>query len=171
MAKVPSKLKKDLDGREKAPLGPGGLVRFQRLGRGPGIGRNYRVVVMEDGRYYEAQNERGEMGDGKQVYNVPLPSEPTGKLPAPAIEMIRASLGETRFFEEEEYVARETVRDGSLAIVTARLGGKEHEVWYLNVSTPLTELLQEIINATGPESSWADLLEEQVTLRSKLEDR
>jgi hypothetical protein len=63
------------------------------------------------------------------------------------------------------------VRDGSLSIVTARRDGREHEVWYLNVSNRLTDLLSGLADATAEESSLADLLEEQLALRRKLEER
>lgn len=171
MAAVPGKLEKDLARRDKTPLGRGTLLRLQKLSMGPGIARNARLVVMEDGRCFYAHN----VNDGKSVrgavFNVPMPGEPSMTLPQAAVAEIKQALDEVKFFEEEPYVARENVRDGSLAIVTARRDGEEHEVWYMRVRNPLVDLLGDVIDGMGEQSTWADLLEEQVTLRGKLEER
>lgn len=161
---------KDLAERDKQPVGEGALVRFQKIGMGPGIGRNFRLVVMDDGRLYLARNTEG-TSERDAVYNVPLPQEPATMLAGAVVADIRAKMDEVEFFDEGPYVARERVRDGSLSIVTARRHGREHEVWYLNVNNKLTDLLHGLGDAAENESSPADLLEEQLRLRSKLEER
>ncbi len=171
MAKVPAQLAKALDGRIKSPLGEDGLVRFQRIGMAPGITTNFRVVVMDDGRCFVARNKRSAERRPGVVYNVPMPDEPTVMLPHEVVAQIRARLDEVGFFAEEPYVEETGVKDGSLSIVTARRDGREHEVWYMRTDNALTNMLHELADATGEQSSWADLLEEQMTLRSKLEDR
>jgi hypothetical protein len=67
MPKVPARLKQDLERRDKTPLGEGGLVRLQRIAMGQGIARNMRLVVMEDGRYYEARNTGGRRRPGGRL--------------------------------------------------------------------------------------------------------
>lgn len=171
MAKVPAALARELDGRDTAPLGEGGLVRFQQISMAPGISKNFRMLVMEDGRCYVARNDGSRPEDRQAIYNVPVPQEPTMTLPEEAVAAIRAKLDEVAFFTQESYVEQTGVKDGSLSIVTARRGGNEHEVWYMRTGNALTDLLHEIADATSEQSSWADLLEEQMTLRSRLEDR
>ena len=171
MPEVPADLAKWLDGRDKEPLGEGGLVRFQSLGLGPGIDSNFRLVVMEDGRCFVARNAAKSSRRKGVVYNVPLPDDPTFTLPDEALDQVRTALDEVGFFAEEPYVEGEPAKDGSLSIVTARQDGQEHEVWYMRTGNALTDLLHEIADATGAQSSAADLLEEQLTLRRKLEER
>lgn len=90
--------------------------------------------------------------------------------PNPKTEIV-ALLETESFFELPSYIANTGTRDGSLLIVTAQRGDAQHEVWYQNISTKLTEKLWAIRSEIDPnERSLTKLLDNMQRLNKKLED-
>lgn len=153
-------------GRGDTSLPRDALVRLEVIGLAPGASRNFRLVVMEDGRLYYARN-KADGGTGDQVFNVPLPDEPVATLPPDVVEDVRALLDRTGFFREAGYVANERTRDGSVAIVTARRGDELHEVWFWNAENELTEYLHTLATAQESQESYADILAQLKELQAR----
>lgn len=73
--------------------------------------------------------------------NAELPEDPTATLDAAVVAEVEGLLQSSQFASSPAYVGDEGIRDGNLVIVTARVGGDVHEVWYRNTSTELTDRL------------------------------
>jgi hypothetical protein len=125
---------------QSPPFPAGALVRYQRISQMPGIAKNFRFVVMPDGRLFYAANKAELPKDPEQLFNTPLPDKPNRCLPPAVVDGIRQRLEEVDFFAQPAH-QEAPARDGSLIIVTARQGKKVHEVHYLNVDNELTDFL------------------------------
>jgi hypothetical protein len=138
---VPRLLEESLRGRDVSALPDNALVRFQSIGLAPGISRNFRFVLLQDGGLLLAENTAAEPVDPVQRFNAALPDSPSMTVRGPTVDRIRGLLREGEFASSPSYVGDEAVRDGSVMIVTSRVGGALKEVWYHNCDTELTDLL------------------------------
>lgn len=163
---VSDEIRAEFAGRRETSLPEGALVRLEVISLAPGTSRNFRLVVMDDGRVFYARNTAGdEAEDG--VFNVPLPDEPNGMVPAEVVEEIRGMLDRSGFFEEPGYVANERTRDGSVAIVAARKGAEAHEVWFWNAGNELTEYLHNLATAQEDQESYAEIVAQLKELQGR----
>jgi hypothetical protein len=92
---------------------------------------------MDDGSLYWAKNSDEETND---IFNTPLSKEPARILNSEEIAEVLSKIKESQFFKQSPY-HEIRARDGAIIIVTANLRGKTHEVWYVNINTPLTDYL------------------------------
>jgi hypothetical protein len=138
---VPENLDVRLDRRDKSRLPSDALVRFQVISRGKNPGHNYRWVLHEDGNLYYARHSGDTSGDYRDPFDTDLPSEPTKRLSADAVDEVMAQLDEADFANEDRYQADPSVEDGSFYVVTARIEGKVHEVIYDGARPPLVTYL------------------------------
>lgn len=173
---IPAEINHVLKCSDRAPLSEDAWIKFQSVSLLPGIAKNYRYLLMQDGRLYYAANEQKPPEDHEQVYNVDLPEEPNRILSENEIDSLCQMLQEVDFFNQRVYQQTKT-RDGSLSIVTVRRGDQVHEVWYANVDNALTEALQSISPSLPKErtpeqelSALMALLKEQQELSESLKD-
>ena len=165
---VTDELRAEFAGRGDASLPENALVRLEVISLAPGRSRNFRLVVMDDGRVFYARNAAdGGGGADDKVFNVPLPDEPNGTLPVEVVEEIRGMLDRSGFFGEAGYVANERTRDGSVAIVAARKGAAVHEVWFWNAENELTEYLHSLAAAQEDPKSYAEIVAQLKELQER----
>lgn len=168
---IPPLVEQLFAGRAQDRLPPDALVRVQQIGMTPSISSNYRYVLMSDGRLFYAANSACPPADRQQRFNTSLPDQPTVTLPAETVADINAALSAESFFEQPPYLADTHIRDGSLIIVTAQRDHEQHEVWYQNVSTELTDRLCSIqIEIDSSETGPAKLLNDLQVLNRLLEE-
>ncbi len=141
--KIPAGMDRNLDQRDRTPLTDGMCLKFQSISMMPGIAKNFRYMIRNDGALFYAANSDEYPEDRRQIFNHGLPDEPTRMLPMGMLEKINDVLEAVGFFSQEPYQAT-SARDGTLNIVTARKGENIHEVWYLNVASPLIDFLTSI---------------------------
>ncbi len=137
---IPADLDPRWNSRDRDPLAPAALVKFQSLGRlSPAT--NHRFVLHQDGSLYHAAHT-GKNTNARILYDTPLPATPTRQVSAATVSKVEKQLRKDRFLDQPPYQVDPQVEDGSLYVVTVRLDGKEHEVIYDRYAPPLVELLE-----------------------------
>jgi hypothetical protein len=131
-----------LPNRDRSPLPPDAVVKFQSIGRLlPDL--NYRYVLLRDGSLFYAAHS-GAPGDARVLFDTPLPAVATRKLSGRQVAAVEKALRKHRFVEQPPHQVDPQVQDGSIYVVTARVDGREHEVIYEAYAPPLVELLEEL---------------------------
>lgn len=138
---VPEPLLDLVGGRDDTPLPDGALVRLQVIGLTPAIGDNFRLVLDADGALRVARNSPGPPSEPDQRFNVELPGAPDTTVPTGTVARVEELLQRELGPGPVTYRGNEGVRDGHVAIVTARTGDGVHELWYRNSDSELVTLL------------------------------
>ena len=126
--------------RDINPLPPGAFLKFQLINRGRHPRINYRWLLYEDGRWFISGHSGNEENAGIPV-DTELPATPNRQFSAEFVNRVTEQLKEAAFLTQHPYQAHIYAEDGTYYVVTARVNGENHEVIYVNVSTPLTEFL------------------------------
>ena len=117
-------------------------IAFAHVMAGKSVFGSYRCSIAADGRAYFVSRS-DEDKDHQVPFDQPLPEEPSAHLTEEQMAEIQAALEEQAFFEHPGLESRDS-RDGSYDIIRVRRDGQIHTVVYLNVTNPLTTLLQTI---------------------------
>lgn len=134
---IPEMFLASLQGRDTTPPGADLLLKFQYIALIPTYATNFRYHLYKDGRLYFSRNS----AEGSTaLFNTPLPDAPSRVVSAKQLAGVKAALKAENFFQQPPFWEVKA-RGGALMIVTARRGRQVHEVWYVNVNTPLTDLL------------------------------
>ncbi len=133
-----------LERRDRDPLPPDALVKFQVINRGKDPRDNYRWVLYEDGRYHLARHS-GQHENWRVPFDTPLPELPTGQLAPDQVAAVAAQLQQADFFAQPAYQADMTVEDGSFYVITARADDQVHEAIYEALTPPLAQFLEALI--------------------------
>ena len=142
---LPARLDVRLERRDRNPLPPEALLKFQVINRGKDPTYNYRWVLYLDGRWFLAKHS-GDTSDWQTPFDTELPITPTKTLKAEAINEVTQQLRQADFLTSAPYWLNNSVEDGTFYVVTAQLDGKMHEVIYEAASTPLTDFLEAFTN-------------------------
>lgn len=129
--------------RDTDPLPPAALVKFQAISRGPRPAGNHRWLLYTDGRLYLARHS-GVADSERLPFDTPLPATPTLTLPRARVAEVERRLREADFVTQPPYQVDPSVEGGAYFIVTARLDGVVHEVFYEAYTPPLVEYLAAI---------------------------
>lgn len=174
MSEIPSSLKESLSQRDQTPMGKDSWIKVQYISLMPGIAKNYRYHLMQDGRLYYAANTGAFPEDHSQVFNVEMPNQPVRTLAEESLLDLQEAIEEIDYFNQETYQESPS-RDGRLMIVTVRQDEQVHEVWYLNTHNVFTDLLQSISpeepvqpDASQELADLQDLLKQQKDLADQL---
>lgn len=138
---VPENLDVRLDRRDKSRLPSEALVRFQAINRGKNPAYNYRWVLYDDGRLFLARHSGDTSGDYRDPFDTDLPTKPTRVLSKDEVSEVKSQLKKADFADQDTYYADPSVEDGTFYVVTARTGGKSHEVIYDGTRPPLVTYL------------------------------
>lgn len=138
---LPDVIDERLAGRDTRPLPAGALLRFQTISHHPDPRTNHRWELYDDGAVHLAFHSRDD--EGPAPFDTELPDAPTGRLEESSVAEIRTLLEEEGFAELAPHQQLDG-EDGSWRVVTARVGGVEHEVVFDRVTTPLVERLRRV---------------------------
>lgn len=170
---IPQGLDKSFSQRDQSTMEDDDFIKFQMISLMPGIAKNFRFLIKNDGQLFYAENTSEQPEDRSQIFNTQLPEEPDRQLAAKTMSDIQEKIEEVDFFAEPAYQTSKA-KDGSLTIVTIRREGQMHEVWYENIHNSLTDLLHSIsptepVEKTVGEhlSSLTDIITELKELQEK----
>jgi hypothetical protein len=131
----------ELAARDRDPLPPGAVVRYQSISRSPDPRSNHRWVLHENGDLFLSMHTPDTAGAAP--FDTPYPAAPTRRLPASEVAEIKALMDDVAFFELPAVVAREG-EGGRWQVVTARDDGREHEVVFDRAGNALVDRLGRI---------------------------
>lgn len=140
---VPEQLDERVERRDRSELGPQTLLRYQRIGLEKSPAKNLRWELDEDGSLRLARHS-GDTSDWQNPFDTELPESPTGTVGADRVEQVRKALADAGFNSQPPYQVGKTAKGGRVEVVTARSGGRVHEVIYENARNELLDLLWEI---------------------------
>jgi hypothetical protein len=126
--------------RVDAPLGPGVLVRLQRITAGKNPAGNYVLEVGDDGGIRIARHS-GSGSAWRTPLDVDLPTAPPGKVGLLSMRTLRKLGAATKVTTSPMVVEGERAKDGVYEVLTVP---PDRQVVYENADSELLQLLRKV---------------------------